>query len=150
MKKILVLLIALVMALSAVPVYAADSVSTEHPGPWLYSAANPPIEPLTSFASCPVPGCGGLVVLSCGNSQVSDTSSASFACTFSEHNLFGTCRLYRVIYKNSGYCNKCQAPLAYLTSNYGFTNTTHTHSYKHVFSTGNNNYSTVYMASCNI
>lgn len=150
MRKILILITVLVMALSAMPVYAVETIYMEHTDQCCYNVANPEMELRTSFDSCPVPGCGGLVVLSCSSNLQSENEPASIVCTFSQHNVFEKCNLYTVKYYNSGRCNKCDTPIEYLIANYGYSNTTHVHGRKHIFSVGNGNYTTQYTAVCYI
>lgn len=144
-EKIMILMIALVMALSAMPISAAESTPME--------IANPDIEVLTSFVSCPT-GCGVLVVLTCSGRMKSDTDRA-FTCNISEHNDYEPCNHYKVIYYDNVKCNSCDTPENILSAllNQKYPNeyyTTHTHSYKHVFSTGYGTYRTEYWPSCNI
>ena len=127
MKKILIIITVFIMVLSATPVYTTENTSIEHSEQCCYDEADSPIELRLSFDSCPVPGCGGLIALTCSNNMESDDTLASFDCTFSAHNHVEKCVIYDVIYYTDGQCNRCFAPIAYLTRMYGYSNTTHTH-----------------------
>lgn len=146
-SKVLIVMTAviLVVATMTATASAAENIYKGYP---IDTSPESEIRPLMTFDSCPVPGCGGLVVLECSGTLASDSTLASFACSFSSHNNFDNCKMYNVIYYNEGRCNSCNAPLSYLVSHYGYTNTSHHHTYKHVYSTGNGHYATEYIGTC--
>ena len=149
-KKIISLVTVFVMALTlTMSVCAVEISPTENAVQYRHSAT-PPLEPMTSFRSCPVPGCNGLVSLVCSGRIASETTPAPFACSFSAHYDYGNCNHYSVIYYNSGNCNSCYRSIDVLMSNYGFADITHNHAYKHVYLISGTTPRTEYMPACNI
>lgn len=151
MKKIMSLIIAFVIALTlTMSVCAVERSPMENAAQYRRGAAVPPLEPMTSFRSCPSPSCDGQVVLTCSGMKKSDTTPAPFACTFSAHYDYGNCNHYSVIYYNAGQCNSCHATLNYLISEYGFNDITHNHAYKHVYLINGTTYKTENIPACYI
>ncbi len=150
MKRIAMVLMALAMVFAAVPVSAAESSPVGNVGQYRYITPTPPIEPMVSFSPCTYTDCKGIVSLVCSGDMKSDNTLAPFACTYEEHNDYGTCNHYRVIYYNSGKCNTCYRSVEYLAAEYGFTNTAHNHGYKHVYLINGTTYTTVYSPACYI
>lgn len=151
MRKIISLVIAFVMALTlTMSVCAVERSPMENAAQCRRGAAVPPLEPMTSFRSCPDPTCNGQVVLTCSGREESENTPAPFACTFSAHFDYGNCNHYSVIYYNDGHCNDCGATLNRLVLDYGFSYTTHNHSYKHKYLISGTAYAVEYMAACYI